>query len=140
MYLPEKPKAPVTAIRTPAFRQTEKITNSARYRNAPNGWLFPANRLRLWTGKDGNERARLSAPRFSLADSHEAAAIPIQPWGRNARKRAKSRQRVPELVEWYMQGKIQIDPLVSRTMPLDQINTAFEYMERAEGVRSIVQF
>ena len=40
MYLPEKPKAPVTAIRTLAFRQTEKITHSARYRNAPNGWLF----------------------------------------------------------------------------------------------------
>src|SRR5262249_30148763 len=60
MYLPEKPKAPVTAIRTLAFRQAEKITHSARYRNAPNGWLFPANRLRLRTGKDGNERARLS--------------------------------------------------------------------------------
>ena len=53
MYLPEKPKAPVTAIRTLAFRQTEKITHSARYRNAPNGWLFPANRPRLRTGKDG---------------------------------------------------------------------------------------
>lgn len=53
---------------------------------------------------------------------------------------AKSRTRVPQLVEWYMEGKIKIDPLVSRTMPLNQINTAFEYMERAEGVRSIVQF
>src|SRR5262245_42201496 len=80
MYLPEKPKAPVTAIRTPAFRQTEKITYSARYRNAPNGWLFPTNRLRLRASKDGNERARLCAPSFSLADSHEAAAVPIQPW------------------------------------------------------------
>jgi Zn-dependent alcohol dehydrogenase len=39
-----------------------------------------------------------------------------------------------------MQGKIQIDPLVSREMPLGQINSAFEYMERAEGVRSIVKF
>jgi S-(hydroxymethyl)glutathione dehydrogenase/alcohol dehydrogenase len=44
------------------------------------------------------------------------------------------------LVEWYMQGKLKVDELVSRSMPLDQINTAFDYMERAEGVRSIVQF
>jgi len=37
--------------------------------------------LRLRAGKDdGNERARLCAPRFSLADSHAAAAVPIQPW------------------------------------------------------------
>jgi S-(hydroxymethyl)glutathione dehydrogenase/alcohol dehydrogenase len=53
---------------------------------------------------------------------------------------AKSRTRVPQLVEWYMEGKLKVDELVSRTMPLEQINTAFEYMERAEGVRSIVKF
>jgi S-(hydroxymethyl)glutathione dehydrogenase/alcohol dehydrogenase len=53
---------------------------------------------------------------------------------------AKCRQRVPELVEWYMQGKLKVDELVSRSMPLEQINTAFDYMERAEGVRSIVKF
>src|SRR6516165_3605093 len=66
MYLPQKPKAPVTA-----------------------------NRLRSMTGKDGNERARLSAPRFSLADSHEAAAVAIQTWVIGTR-RAKSRQLVPD--------------------------------------------
>jgi S-(hydroxymethyl)glutathione dehydrogenase/alcohol dehydrogenase len=53
---------------------------------------------------------------------------------------AKSRTCVPQLVEWYMEGKLKVDELVSRTMPLEQINTAFEYMERAEGVRSIVKF
>jgi S-(hydroxymethyl)glutathione dehydrogenase/alcohol dehydrogenase len=39
-----------------------------------------------------------------------------------------------------MEGKLKVDDLVSRTMPLEQINTAFEYMERADGVRSIVKF
>jgi len=53
---------------------------------------------------------------------------------------AKSRTRVPQLVDWYMEGKLKVDELVSRTMPLAEINTAFEYMERAEGVRSIVKF
>ena len=53
---------------------------------------------------------------------------------------AKSRTRVPQLVDWYMEGKLKVDDLVSRTMPLEQINIAFEYMERADGVRSIVQF
>jgi S-(hydroxymethyl)glutathione dehydrogenase/alcohol dehydrogenase len=53
---------------------------------------------------------------------------------------AKSRTRVPQLVDWYMEGKLKVDELVSRTMPLAEISTAFEYMERAEGVRSIVKF
>jgi Zn-dependent alcohol dehydrogenase len=39
-----------------------------------------------------------------------------------------------------MEGKLKVDELVSRTMPLAEISTAFEYMERAEGVRSIVKF
>jgi S-(hydroxymethyl)glutathione dehydrogenase/alcohol dehydrogenase len=53
---------------------------------------------------------------------------------------AKSRTRVPQIVHWYMEGKIRVDDLVSRTMALEQINSAFEYMERAEGVRSVVMF
>lgn len=53
---------------------------------------------------------------------------------------AKSRTRVPEIVDWYMEGKVRVDDLVSRTMALEQINSAFEYMERAEGVRSVVLF
>jgi hypothetical protein len=59
---------------------TPKITHSTYYRNAPTRRLFPAKRLRLWTGKDGNERAQLFVPRFSPADGHEAAAGAIQAW------------------------------------------------------------
>ena len=96
MYLPEKPKAPVTAIRTLAIRQHERITHSVCYRNAPYGWLFPTNRLRLWTGKGGNERARLSAPIFASGQPRGCCSPHPAVGDRNARRRAKSRQRVPD--------------------------------------------
>src|SRR5262249_13917985 len=80
MYLPEKPKAPVTAIRTLAFHPTEKIMHSAAIGTLTTDGCSPRTACAFWTGKDRNERARLSARRFSLADSHEAAALPIQPW------------------------------------------------------------
>lgn len=53
---------------------------------------------------------------------------------------AKSRIRVPQIVNWYMKGKIRVDEMISRTLALDQINAAFAYMEQAEGVRSVVVF
>ncbi len=42
--------------------------------------------------------------------------------------------------DWYMAGKIRVDDFISRTLALAQIDSAFEYMERAEGVRSVVLF
>jgi len=51
-----------------------------------------------------------------------------------------SRRDVPKVVDWYMQGKIQIDPMITHVMPLDKINHAFDLMHRGESIRSVVTF
>ena len=53
---------------------------------------------------------------------------------------AKSRTQVPRIVDWYMEGKIDIDDLITHTMPLDQINTAFDLMHEGKSIRSVVTF
>ncbi len=53
---------------------------------------------------------------------------------------AKGRDRVPELVDLYLAGELDLESLVSRRLPLDDVNDAFEAMERQEGVRSVITF
>jgi S-(hydroxymethyl)glutathione dehydrogenase / alcohol dehydrogenase len=47
---------------------------------------------------------------------------------------------VPRIVDWYMAGKIEIDPLITHVMPLEQINKAFELMHAGDSIRSVVTF
>ena len=53
---------------------------------------------------------------------------------------ARGRSDVPTIVDWYMDGKINIDDLITHTMPLEQINTAFDLMQRGESIRSVVLY
>lgn len=52
----------------------------------------------------------------------------------------KSRRDVPKFVDWYMDGKIEINPMITHTMPLEEINKAFDLMHRGESIRSVVNF
>ena len=61
-------------------------------------------------------------------------------WRGTAFGGAKGRRDVPKIVDWYMDGKIQIDPMITHTMPLEKINNAFDLMERGESIRSVVRF
>ncbi|MBX9699160.1 MAG: S-(hydroxymethyl)glutathione dehydrogenase/class III alcohol dehydrogenase [Acetobacteraceae bacterium] len=61
-------------------------------------------------------------------------------WKGTAFGGARGRTDVPRIVDWYMQGKIEIDPLITHVMPLEQINEGFELMERGESIRSVVVF
>jgi len=61
-------------------------------------------------------------------------------WKGSAFGGAKGRRDVPKIVDWYMDGKIQIDPLITHTVPLDRINDAFELMHRGESIRTVVTF
>ncbi len=61
-------------------------------------------------------------------------------WRGTAFGGAKGRTDVPKIVDWYMDGKIEIDPLITHTMPLDDINTAFDLMHKGESIRSVVMF
>src|SRR6195952_3278189 len=53
---------------------------------------------------------------------------------------ARGRTDVPRIVDWYMDGKIEIDPMITHTMPLDDINKGFELMHSGESIRSVVTF
>lgn len=61
-------------------------------------------------------------------------------WRGTAFGGAKGRTDVPKIVDWYMQGKIQIDPMITHVMPLDKINDAFDLMHAGESIRSVVVF
>jgi S-(hydroxymethyl)glutathione dehydrogenase/alcohol dehydrogenase len=59
-------------------------------------------------------------------------------WKGTAFGGAKGRRDVPKIVDWYMDGKINIDDLITHVMPLDEINRAFALMHAGESIRSVV--
>jgi S-(hydroxymethyl)glutathione dehydrogenase/alcohol dehydrogenase len=59
-------------------------------------------------------------------------------WRGTAFGGAKGRTDVPKIVDWYMDGKINIDDLITHTMPLDKINDAFDLMHGGQSIRSVV--
>ncbi|MBT3808459.1 MAG: zinc-binding dehydrogenase, partial [Rhodospirillaceae bacterium] len=61
-------------------------------------------------------------------------------WQGTAFGGAKGRTDVPKIVDWYMDGKINIDDLITHVLPLDQINDAFDLMHKGESIRSVVTF
>ena len=61
-------------------------------------------------------------------------------WRGTAFGGARGRTDVPKIVEWYMEGKINIDDLITHTMDLDQINEAFHLMHEGESIRSVVVY
>ncbi len=61
-------------------------------------------------------------------------------WRGTAFGGAKGRTDVPKIVDWYMEGKINIDDLITHTMPLEDINKAFDLMHAGTSIRSVVEF
>jgi S-(hydroxymethyl)glutathione dehydrogenase/alcohol dehydrogenase len=61
-------------------------------------------------------------------------------WRGTAFGGAKGRTDVPKIVDWYMDGKINIDDLITHVMPLDEINEAFELMHAGKSIRSVITF
>ncbi len=61
-------------------------------------------------------------------------------WKGSAFGGARGRTDVPKIVDWYMEGKINIDDLITHRLPLEKINEGFELMERGESIRSVVLF
>ncbi len=59
-------------------------------------------------------------------------------WEGSAFGGARGRTDVPKIVDWYMEGKINIDDLITHTMPLEKINEGFELMKRGESIRGVV--
>jgi S-(hydroxymethyl)glutathione dehydrogenase/alcohol dehydrogenase len=61
-------------------------------------------------------------------------------WRGTAFGGARGRTDVPKIVDWYMEGKINIDDLITHTMPLDEINRAFDLMHEGASIRSVVVY
>ncbi len=61
-------------------------------------------------------------------------------WKGTAFGGARGRTDVPKIVDWYMQGKIEIDPMITHTMPLEDINKGFDLMHSGESIRSVVVY
>jgi S-(hydroxymethyl)glutathione dehydrogenase/alcohol dehydrogenase len=61
-------------------------------------------------------------------------------WRGTAFGGARGRTDVPKIVDWYMDGKIEIDPMITHTLTLDEINTGFDLMHKGESIRSVVVF
>jgi S-(hydroxymethyl)glutathione dehydrogenase/alcohol dehydrogenase len=61
-------------------------------------------------------------------------------WKGTAFGGARGRTDVPKIVDWYMDGKIEIDPMITHVLSLDEINKGFELMRSGESIRSVVVF
>jgi S-(hydroxymethyl)glutathione dehydrogenase / alcohol dehydrogenase len=61
-------------------------------------------------------------------------------WKGSAFGGARGRTDVPKIVDWYMDKKIEIDPLITHVMPLDRINEGFDLMHEGKSIRSVVTF
>jgi S-(hydroxymethyl)glutathione dehydrogenase / alcohol dehydrogenase len=61
-------------------------------------------------------------------------------WKGSAFGGARGRTDVPRIVDWYMDGKINIDDLITHTLPLDRINEGFDLMKRGESIRAVVVY
>jgi S-(hydroxymethyl)glutathione dehydrogenase/alcohol dehydrogenase len=59
-------------------------------------------------------------------------------WKGTAFGGARGRTDVPRIVDWYMDGKIEIDPMITHTMPLEDINKGFDLMHEGKSIRSVV--
>jgi S-(hydroxymethyl)glutathione dehydrogenase / alcohol dehydrogenase len=61
-------------------------------------------------------------------------------WRGSAFGGARGRTDVPTIVDWYMEGRINIDDLITHTMPLERINEAFDLMHEGKSIRSVVLY
>lgn len=61
-------------------------------------------------------------------------------WRGTAFGGARGRTDVPKIVDWYMEGKIDIDPMITHTLALDEINKGFDLMHAGESIRSVVVY
>ncbi len=61
-------------------------------------------------------------------------------WKGSAFGGARGRTDVPKIVDWYMDRKIEIDPLITHKLPLERINEAFDLMHRGESIRTVIEY
>src|SRR3546814_13647339 len=76
--------------------------------------------------------AEISTRPFQLVTGRE--------WKGSAFGGARGRTDVPKIVDWYMEGKLNIDDLITHTLPLNDINKGFDLMHEGKSIRSVVVY
>ena len=95
-----------------------------------------------------NAATGVGANRSSSASPRRASEIATRPfqlvtgrvWKGTAFGGARGRTDVPKIVDWYMEGKINIDDLITHKLSLDEINHGFDLMHEGKSIRSVVVY
>ena len=80
------------------------------------------------------------APAGAVIETRPFQLVTGRVWKGTAFGGARGRTDVPKIVDWYMQGKIEIDPMITHTLTLDDINKGFDLMHAGESIRSVVVY
>ncbi|MCX7646936.1 MAG: S-(hydroxymethyl)glutathione dehydrogenase/class III alcohol dehydrogenase [Rhodobacteraceae bacterium] len=80
------------------------------------------------------------APAGATIETRPFQLVTGRVWKGTAFGGARGRTDVPRIVDWYMEGKIEIDPMITHTLTLDRINEGFDLMRRGESIRSVVVY
>ncbi|MEL7117139.1 MAG: S-(hydroxymethyl)glutathione dehydrogenase/class III alcohol dehydrogenase [Pseudomonadota bacterium] len=80
------------------------------------------------------------APAGAVIETRPFQLVTGRVWRGTAFGGARGRTDVPKIVDWYMDGKIEIDPMITHTMGLDDINKGFDLMHAGESIRSVVVY
>ena len=80
------------------------------------------------------------APAGAVIETRPFQLVTGRVWKGTAFGGARGRTDVPKIVDWYMDGKIEIDPMITHILPLDRINEGFDLMHKGESIRSVVVY
>jgi S-(hydroxymethyl)glutathione dehydrogenase / alcohol dehydrogenase len=80
------------------------------------------------------------APAGAVIETRPFQLVTGRVWKGTAFGGARGRTDVPKIVDWYMAGKIEIDPMITHVMPLEDINKGFDLMKRGESIRGVVVY
>jgi S-(hydroxymethyl)glutathione dehydrogenase/alcohol dehydrogenase len=80
------------------------------------------------------------APAGAVIETRPFQLVTGRVWKGTAFGGARGRTDVPKIVDWYMDGKIEIDPMITHILPLEDINKGFDLMHSGESIRSVVVF
>ena len=80
------------------------------------------------------------APAGATIETRPFQLVTGRVWKGTAFGGARGRTDVPKIVDWYMDGKIEIDPMITHTLKLDEINKGFDLMHAGESIRSVVVY
>lgn len=80
------------------------------------------------------------APAGAVIETRPFQLVTGRIWKGTAFGGARGRTDVPQIVDWYMDGKIEIDPMITHVLPLEDINKAFDMIHSGESIRSVMVF